>query len=352
MAIPQPGETPPRRSVGRRRLVSGVGAAISVLALAWIFWRVDLARLRLVVATADGVFLLLLPLAIAAEQMLRAWKWRQILYGIRPIGPLRLFGAIMAGYFANFLVPLGISPIVRSWLVARREDLKMSAVLATVVIDRLIDGVVFTVFVALALAVAVPGANDEIRLGLIVGGVGGLVLFTLALVALYRARRWAARPNRWIGTLLRRLPRRLSSRIKGLAASFADGILWPAETWRGVGIVLASVAIKVIAMAHFVWAGLAFGIVLSAADYVFLLVFLGFLIILTRLARIPGGFVFGAIFALDLLGVAEEPALAMVVAVQLATMMTVGGIGGFALWKQGFALHDLPHRQAGSNGPT
>ena len=352
MAVPQPGVTSPRRSVRRRRLVSGVGAALSVLALAWILWRVDLARLRLVVAAADGVFLLLLPLAIAAEQMLRAWKWRQILYPIRPIGPLRLFGAIMAGYFANFLVPLGISPIVRSWLVARREDLKMSAVLATVVIDRLIDGVVFTVFVALALAVAVPETGDEIRLGLMVGGVGSLVLFTLALGALYRAKRWAGRPNRWIGAILRRLPKRLSSRVKGLAASFADGILWPAETWRGVGIVLASVAIKGIAMTHFLWAGLAFGIVLSAADYVFLVVFLGFLIILTRLARIPGGFVFGAIFALELLGVAEEPALAMVVAVQLATMMTVGGIGGLALWRQGFALHDLPHTQAGANGPA
>ena len=75
---------------------------------------------------------------------------------------------------------------------------------------------------------------------------------------------------------------------------------------------LASILIKLIAITHLLWAGLAFGVMLDPADYVFLVVFLGFLIILTRLARIPGGFFFGAIFALDLLGVAEEQALAMV----------------------------------------
>ncbi len=315
---------------------------IAALALAWVLWRIDTERLRQVVASAEIVFLLLVPLAIAAEQMVRAWKWRQILYVIRPIGTLRLFGTIMAGYFANMLVPLGISPIVRSWLVARLEALKMSAVLATAAIDRLIDGVIFTGFVALAISFAVfPDPSGGIRLGLILGGVGSLGLFTLILLALARYKRRAGQPNIWIVRLANRLPTRFSDRVEGIALSFAEGIVWPREVWRGLGIVLASVVIKLSAMTHFLWAGLAFGIVLRPADYVFLVVFLGFLIILTRFARIPGGFAFGAIFALDLLGVADEPALAMVAAVQLSAMLTVGGVGAFALWKHGIELDEL-----------
>jgi hypothetical protein len=38
-----------------------------------------------------------------------------------PIASLRLCGAILAGYAASILLRLGISPLVRSWLVARRE---------------------------------------------------------------------------------------------------------------------------------------------------------------------------------------------------------------------------------------
>lgn len=122
---------------------------VGLSALAWAFWRVDYGRLIEVIGQADIAFVVMVPLAIAAEQLVRAWKWRQLLSPIRAVGTLRLFGAIMAGYFANLLVPLGLSPIVRCWLVARLEALKMSAVLATAAIDRLVDGLIFTGFVAL-----------------------------------------------------------------------------------------------------------------------------------------------------------------------------------------------------------
>jgi hypothetical protein len=123
--------------------------------------------------------------------------------------------------------------------------------------------------------------------------------------------------------------------------SFAEGVVWPREAWRGAGIVLASIVIKLIAITHFLWAGLAFGLVLNALDYVFLIVFLGFLIILSRLARIPGGFLVGAIFALDLLGVPDEQALVMVLLVQFSSLLATASIGAFALWRSGIALDEL-----------
>ena len=317
------------------------GAAVGAVALVWAFSRVDYARMKLVVAQADLAFLVLVPLAIALEQLVRAWKWRQLLHAIRPVGTLRLFGAIMAGYFANFLVPLGISPIVRSWLVARLEALKMSAVLATVAIDRFVDGVVFTGFVALALIFAVfPDPTGGIRLGLTVGGAGSLALFGLLLFALARYKRRVGRTDGWIQRLADRLPARVEGPTKRLMLSFAEGIVWPGQIWRSLGIVLASILIKLIAITHFIWAGLAFGVVLRPADYVFLVVFLGFLIILTRFARIPGGFLVGAVFALDLLGVADEPALAMVLVVQFSSILAISAVGAFALWRSGIALDE------------
>ena len=115
---------------------------VGLSVLVWVLWRIDYDRMRQVVVQADIWFLPLVPLAIALEQLVRGWKWRQLLHAIRSIGTLRLFGAIMAGYFANIVAPLGISPIVRSWLVARLEALKMSTILATAAIDRFVDGVV------------------------------------------------------------------------------------------------------------------------------------------------------------------------------------------------------------------
>ena len=113
---------------------------------------------------------------------------------------------------------------------------------------------------------------------------------------------------------------------------------------------LASILVKLIAITHFLWAGLAFGVVLRPADYVFLVVFLGFLIILTRLARIPGGFFVGAIYALGLLGADGEEALAIVVVVQFSSVITVGVIGAFALWRNGIVMGDLRSVKGSNNG--
>ena len=49
----------------------------------------------------------------------------------------------------------------------------------------------------------------------------------------------------------------------------------------------------------------------------------------------------GAIFALELLGVAEEQALAMALIVQATAMLAVTVIGAVALWRSGVALDDL-----------
>ncbi len=130
------------------------------------------------------------------------------------------------------------------------------------------------------------------------------------------------------------------ARQKGHAV-LCQGVVWPREAWRGAGVVFASIMIKPIAITHFLWSGLAFGLVLHPLDYLFVVVFLGFLTTLSRLARNPGAFLVGAIFALDLLGVPDEQALVMVLLVQFSSLLAVASIGAFALWRSGIALDEL-----------
>jgi hypothetical protein len=218
----------------------------------------------------------------------------------------------------------------------------MSAVLATVALDRLTDGVVFALLVPVALLLVVfPDPTGGIRAGLVWGAAGSLVLFALLLLSLVAYKRGASHPRGWLVLLIMRLPARLAEPVQRVAASFATGVCWPHEFGRGLGIVLASVAIKLIAATHFMWAGIAMGAGLLPAQYLFVMVFLGFLVILGHFARIVGSFVIGGIFALGLFGVSEERALAMVLLVQGASLLSVVGIGTLALWQQGVALSDM-----------
>ncbi len=327
-----------------RRWSRWVGLIAGVAALAVVLRRFDLHRFLAIIAGADLRFLALVPLAIMGEQLVRAWKWRQLLLPLRPkAGVLELFGAIMAGYLIAMLVPFGFGTVTRAWLVARREHLAMGAVLATVARDRLTDGIVFACLVPVVLlSVAFPDPGGGIHAGLAWGGVGSFVLIGLLLTALSRYRRRAPRPNgpmaRFVG---RHLPARAVGPVQQLAAAFATGLAWPAGWRRGTGIMVASVAIKLIAATHFLWAGLALGVALGPMQYLFLMVSLGFLVILGNVARLAGGFVVAAIFVLGLFGVRTEDALAMVLIVEAANLLSVAAIGALSLWRQGVALGEL-----------
>lgn len=316
-----------------------VGAILGIVGLVWVWFLIDLDRLLDILRNAKLYYLLPLFLSLSGEQLVRAWKWRQLLFTLRPIATLRLFGAFMAGYFANFVVPLGVSPFVRSWLIARLDNLTMSAVLATTAIDRLIDGVFFVGFVGLVVTFAVfSDPQDNMRYGLVIGGIGSLVLFPSLMLVLARHRYNMENERGLVLRLLTLLPDRAAARTRGILCAFADGIVLPRATWRRLGIVIATLVVKLIAASHLLWAGLAFGVLLNPIDYLFLMVFLGFIIVLSRIARIPGGFIVGGTFALGLLGVENTLAAAMVATVLLATNITIVSIGAVTLWRNGISL--------------
>jgi uncharacterized membrane protein YbhN (UPF0104 family) len=326
----------------RRRWLPWVGALIGLGALAWVLRRFDLDRFLATLAGADLFYLLLVPISLITEQLVRAWKWRQILSPLKLIGTLRLFGAVMAGYLIASLIPFGFGSVARSWIVARNDQLKLPAVLATVGLDRITDGVVFACLVPVALlAVVFPDPTGGIRTGLIWSGAGSLALFVLVAFALLIYKRGMLSQDSLVVRLIDRLPARLSKPCRRLATSFSDGIVWPQEMWRGAGILLASIAIKLLAASHFLWAGLAFGVVLEPAQYVFVLVFLGFLIILGHFARVAGSFIIGGIFALGLMEVPQEQALAMVLVVEAANLFSIAALGALSIWRQGIALAEL-----------
>jgi hypothetical protein len=146
--------------------------------------------------------------------------------------------------------------------------------------------------------------------------------------------------------VLRRLPDRLARPVDAFAVLFAEGIVLPRESWRRAMIVAASIAMKAMAALHFMVAGLAFGVLLAPMQYVFIMVFLGFLIILAGMVHIVGGFTVGAVFVLGGFGVGVETALAMAVIVQAASFLTLAATGALALWAEGVSLSEVRARGA------
>lgn len=325
-----------------RWLIPALGATLAIGALFWLYRDLDFDRFVAALATAEPWWLVALAGTILAEQLLRGWKWRQILYDLKPISSWRLFGAILAGYGVGTLIPLGVSPIVRSWLIARLENLRLASVLVTAAIERFIDGIVFAMIVAVvALAGQIPNIGGGLRTGLAVAGALNLALFGALLWLLFSARKSLGRGDAPISRAIDWLASKGGGRLAGIRSAIAEGIVWPRARLRQWGVIGASLGMKAIAASNFLWAGLAIGVVLRPFDYLFLLVFAGFALVLARFIRVPGGFVIGAGFALNILGVADEAALAMILFNNIFSIVLMVGIGLMVFWRSGVELRTL-----------
>ena len=319
-----------------------LGAALAIIALFWLYRGLDFNAFVAAVATSNPAWLVVLAVAILLEQLTRGWKWRQILFDLKPVPTFRLFGAIMAGYGVTIIIPLGVSPLVRSWLIARLEGLRMAGVLMTTAIERFLDGIVFALIAGLvALAGQIPDTDGEILTGLAVAGGVNLVLFSGLLYVLFMGRAPLGRDEAWPSRCIDWLAAKGGKHLVGLRSAIRDGIIWPRARPRQIGAVAAAMVMKMISATHFLWAGLAVGVALNPMDYLFLMVFAGFAMVLARFIRVPGGFIIGAGFALNLLGVPDEQALAMILFNHVLSIILMVGCGLLFLWRSGIDIRAL-----------
>jgi uncharacterized membrane protein YbhN (UPF0104 family) len=327
-----------------RWLIPFFGAVVTLSAIYFLYSNLNLNLFLTELKEANSWWIVVLGIAILLEQFIQGWKWRQLLFDLKPISSWRLTGAILAGYGANVLVPLGISPLVRSWLVARLENLHMATILVTTAISRFIDGIVFAIFAAfVAFGGHFPEIEGNLHLGLIIAAMLNFFLFSGALYLLFRLQIYFRLDSSWISRRIDWLAAKYRGSFSKLRVALAEGIVWPNQLARQVSIIAASIAMKMVSTTHFLWAGFAIGVTLDFFDYIFLMVFAGFALVLARFIRVPGGFLIGSGFALKMLGVPDEQALVMILFNHMTSTILVVIIGLAILWKKGIDIGTIEH---------
>src|SRR5438105_5187889 len=109
----------------------------------------------------------------------RTWRWHYLLRPLKVI-PLRaLFPIVFIGYMGNNVYPFRAGEVIRAYVLNRNEDVKITASLATIIVERIFDGLVMLIFVFVALPFA-NIAQDWLRNMVIAGTIaffGALAVF-------------------------------------------------------------------------------------------------------------------------------------------------------------------------------
>ncbi len=124
-----------------------LGLAISLFFLYLALRGLQLQELGAAFAAANYWWLLPGMAVYFVAVWARAWRWHYLLRPVKPIPTHTLFPITCIGYFGNNVYPARAGEVLRAVVLKRREGVAISASLATIIVERVFDGVVMLAFV-------------------------------------------------------------------------------------------------------------------------------------------------------------------------------------------------------------
>lgn len=253
-----------------------LGLLISAACLWYAFHGVELSAVAQGIAQVGPKWVLVSVAGALLGLVIRALRWRLLLAGGEKIEYWSLVSATFIGIMANNLLPARLGEVVRAWVVARREGAPVPTVLASVVVERLLDVVVALVLLGIALA-ASPDLGGNAANRLKQAGIAVLLFVAVGISALLVAMQFR---ERFLGAIERGAARATRPWIlRGLemGKSFLEGLCVLRGGLRIAVVTGLSLLVWIVAIASFYAMAQGFHLGLRAAQttLVFVIVMFG-----------------------------------------------------------------------------
>jgi glycosyltransferase 2 family protein len=309
--------------------------SVTIVALCFVFKEINWSDLGRHLRNADSFWLLIALAATLASYLLRAWRWQHFFPTmlIRYADSVRV---LFLGFFMNNVLPARAGEIVRAHLGARLTGQTRTLVLATILSERLTDGLTISLFFICFATGLIADPNIGFEMLLVAAAFGSATLGILLLLAFRET----------LFTLVSRVQDRFESKAASYTSDrvrvFING-LSPLCTWKKLpAIISGCLIVWLVELAVYVAISNAFSASLSLSKCVLFLVAVNFS---SLIPAAPGGL--GVIEAvatsvLTSAGVDKELALTMVI-MQHIIQYAVVGIPGIILtvtWKRRLQLHE------------
>jgi uncharacterized protein (TIRG00374 family) len=148
--------------------------------------------------------------------VVRTIRWHFLLLPLKKLHPMRSFYFLIFGFFMNNILPLRLGEFVRAKVAGERFQISRSGVFATVVVERLMDIIVFIIcFFLIACFVDIPvWLKNSFLLCTVIFGSMLVVLFLMS------------KSNDKFLTVINKLhlPVKISEILKSLFVKFATGL--------------------------------------------------------------------------------------------------------------------------------
>lgn len=290
----------------------------------------------------------------------RTARWQALLSAERRIPLRQLLPTMAMGRGANNIYPLRTGEIIRVLLLKQRNSVSASAGLASILVERVFDGLTMVLLLILAALIGgIPGAQavelfgETMTVNLrYIFGLAALV-FSSALAIIYAIVLWPMPLRRLSGWTIRRFtPHRFQERLLGITERFIGGF----ESVRSVStltlVLLFSIAVWTAETISYRLLMNAFGF---GVDLHQLLLMSGAANLGTALPSGPGNvgtFDAPAILVLSMVGIPKDTAVSYQALLHAVLWCTETFAGLWFMWRTGIRKVDLDRTlsEQGNNG--
>jgi uncharacterized protein (TIRG00374 family) len=332
----------PTAGLRRRRIGAVLGAVLAGVLLWWALRGVDGGEVLRHLRQARLAPLLLAVVIATLTYPIRLIRWRLLLRDVdgRPLPAAPLWHAVAIGFMANNILPFRAGELVRLLAASRLAGVRFSAVLSSVAVERIFDGL--TVVSLLSLSLLVSDLPRDVA----VGGVsvrhaaqGAGVLGLLALAAALAVVAFPLAAERLVRRLL---PRgRFAERVIGLIEGIRHGLSVLRSPSLLAGTVVWSIVLWLVNALAFYVALAAFAIPVGFGGALLMQGILVFGISVQLTPGFLGQFEAAIVAALALFEVPAALASSYAIAFHATTFLPIILLGAWSLARTPVALSDL-----------
>ncbi len=278
----------------------------------------------------------------------RAWRWHYLLKPIKSIPTKTVFPVTAIGYMGNNIYPARAGEVLRAVVLKRREGVPVSASLATIIVERIFDGVVMLSFVFINLSELAKLTGSSGFVGSIQSvAVWGSLAFIGALAVFLVAAMFPARTSaigQWF--IDRLIPARFRVQTSGIMHKFLDGLASLRSPWSILMVFFTSVLIWLLETAKYWFVMHAFDFSVS---FFALMLMNGIVNLATTLPSAPGyigTFDAPGIAVLMAYGVPQAVATGYTLVLHAALWFPITAVGAYYMAREGIRWTDSLRQEA------
>jgi uncharacterized protein (TIRG00374 family) len=170
----------------------------------------------------------------------RSLRWNYLLRPIKKIRTKEIFPIVAIGYMGNNIFPARAGELLRSVVLKHRYEIPISSSLATIIVERIIDGVVMLGFIFFNLTELNRLTDSSGFVGSIRSlALWGSIAFIGALLFFLLAAKFPQKTQGFVRWVVKLFPHKWQEKILNVGLRFFTGIE-ALSSWKSLAVVLGT----------------------------------------------------------------------------------------------------------------